>query len=91
MEAVIALIIQYAAMWAPALVAVLGTITTVILAINKCRDAINEWKSDDTMRDIKANLAKVSQENEELVRCNKLLLDEITKIKDYADHKKREG
>lgn len=91
MEAVIALIIQYAAMWAPALVAVLGTITTVILAINKCRDAINEWKSDDTMRDIRANLAKVSQENEELVRCNKLLLDEITKIKDYADHKKREG
>ena len=88
MEAVIALIIQYAAIWAPALVAVLGTITTVILAINKCRDAIHEWKTDDTMRDIRANLAKVSKENEELVRCNKLLLDEITKIKDYADKKK---
>lgn len=88
MEAVIALIIQYAAIWAPAIVAVLGTITTVILAINKCRDAINEWKTDDTMRDIRANLAKVSKENAELVRCNKLLLDEITKIKDYADKKK---
>ena len=90
MEAIIALIIQYAAIWGPALVAVLGTITTVILAINKCRDAINEWKTDDTMRDIRNSLAKVSKENQELVRCNKLLLDEITKIQGYADAKKRE-
>lgn len=90
METIIALIIQYAAMWAPALVAILGVVATVITAINKCRDAIQEWKDDKTLKEVNEKLEKVAAENEELIHCNKLLLDKITKIKDYAD-KKKEG
>lgn len=91
MAEIIALIISYASMWAPALVAIFGTVTTVVLAINKCRDAIEGFKKDDTLRELKEEVKRVSQENQELVRCNKLLLEQITQIKGYADVKKKEG
>lgn len=87
---ILELIVEYVAIWAPSLVAILGTITTVILAINKCKDAILAWKNDATLADVKNKLTVIAQENEELVRCNKLLLEEITKIKGYTDAKKRE-
>ena len=90
MTEILEIIVEYAAIWAPSLVAILGTITTVILALNKCRDAILEWKNDATLRDVNNKLTTLSQENAELVRCNKLLLEEITKIKGFADAKKRE-
>lgn len=90
MTEILEIIVEYAAIWAPSLVAILGTITTVILALNKCRDAILAWKNDATLRDVKEKLTIISQENEELVRCNKLLLEELTKIKGYADAKKGE-
>lgn len=91
MTEILQVIVEYVAIWAPSLVAILGTITTVILAINKCRDAILDWKNDATLHGVKDELTKISQENEELVRCNKLLLEELTKIKGYADAKNREG
>ena len=91
MTEILQVIVEYVAIWAPSLVAILGTITTVILAINKCRDAILDWKNDKTLHGVKNELVKISQENEELVRCNKLLLEELTKIKGYADAKNREG
>ena len=91
MTEILQVIVEYVAIWAPSLVAILGTITTVILAINKCRDAILDWKNDETLHGVKNELVKISQENEELVRCNKLLLEELTKIKGYADAKNREG
>lgn len=91
MTEILQIIVEYVAIWAPSLVAILGTITTVILAINKCRDAILDWKNDETLHGVKDELVKISQENEELVRCNKLLLEELTKIKGYADAKNREG
>lgn len=87
---ILELIVEYVAIWAPSLVAILGTITTVLLALNKCKDAILEWKNDQTLKDVKDKLTIISQENEELVRCNKLLLEELTKIQGYADAKKRE-
>lgn len=91
MTEILQVIVEYVAIWAPSLVAILGTITTVILAINKYRDAILDWKNDETLHGVKNELVKISQENEELVRCNKLLLEELTKIKGYADAKNREG
>ena len=95
MEAIIAIIIEYAAIWGPSLVAVFGVIATVISSINKTRAAIQEFKDDRTvaemnekMRVMEQRLSERMREEEELIRCNKLLLDELTKIKGYADHKK---
>lgn len=91
MEAIFALIIEYVAIWAPSLIAVLGTVSTVILAIAKCKEAAEKWKNDETIKDMKTQFIQMASQNEELVRTNKLLLDEITKIKNYADEKKKEG
>ena len=97
MEAIIALIIQYAAIWGPSLVAVFSVVATVIAAINKTRAAIQEFKNDKTVAEMNEEMKRMENklssrmcEEEELIRCNKLLLDELTKIKGYADHKKEE-
>ena len=88
MEETITLILQYASIWAPALVAIFSTAASVIFAIAKVKTALTE------MTQSKNNLGqKVSQlitENQELNRTNKILIDEITRIKGYADAKAKE-
>lgn len=97
MEAIIAIIIEYAAIWGPSLVAVFGVIATVIGSINKTRAAIQEFKNDRTVAEMNEEMKRMEhmlsermREEEELIRCNKLLLDKITAIKGYADYKKEE-
>lgn len=90
MEEILRIIMEYVSIWAPSLVAVLGVVITILTAISKTKDFINTIKNDVDFKAIKDKLEKTSRENEELVRCNKLLLDQITKIKDYADNKKME-
>ena len=43
---------------------------------------------NEEMKRMEKMLSSRMCEEEELIRCNKLLLDELTKIKGYADHKK---
>lgn len=88
MEEILKIIVEYVAIWAPSLVAALSVVTTVLVALGKTKEAFEKLNKDETLKDVKANLNKVAADNEELIRCNKLLLDEITKIKDYADTKK---
>lgn len=90
MEAIVALIIEYAAIWGPAIVAVLGVVGTIIPAILKIREALIEFKKSDELKEIINLLKTQSAENAELKRCNNLLLEELTKIKGYADIKKGE-
>ena len=85
MEAILTIIIQQAAIWAPALVAILGVVATIIKGLNECRAAINEFKNDQTLKEVSDKLTQLAQENKELQRCNKLLLEKITKIQGYAD------
>lgn len=91
MEAIIAVIIQYASIWAPSLVAILGVITTVV----KLRGEIAKFKSSETVQELKDKILELERKveekaskEEELIHINKMLIDQITKIKDYADHKK---
>lgn len=85
METFISTLLAYVAIWAPALVAVLGIATTVILAINKVRAAIKEFKKDDFVKQLAERCERLAASNEELTRTNSLLLDEMAKIKGYAD------
>lgn len=75
------LICTYAGIWAPAITAVLG----IIIAVAKITSTLNELKADNTLKEVKAQLAAQNKENSELVRTNKLLLDELKHIKNYAD------
>ena len=90
MEEIVNLILEYAAIWAPSLVAILGMVATIIPAILKIRDALVAFKQSDELKEIVAKLNAQSTENAELVRCNKLLLDKLTQIEGYADAKKGE-
>lgn len=91
MEQILAVIIEYASIWVPSLVAIFGVVATVIGAAAKTKEAFEKLNKDETLKDLKQQLSAVIQENEELVRCNKLLLDEITKINNYADQLKKRG
>lgn len=88
MEMFLLTIVEYASIWAPALVAILGTVVMVIQAVHKVKLAIEEFKADKTLADVNDKLTVLTAENEELIRCNKLLLEQITNIKEYADLKK---
>lgn len=88
MTEIITIILEYTAIWAPSLVSVAGVITTVLLAIGKTKKAAEALKNDVEVANLVKETQRLANENEELVRCNKLLLDNITKIKDYADQKK---
>lgn len=90
MTAIAAIIVEYVSIWAPAFVAILGILFTVIKAMNEVRKAIYEFKADKTVTDLSTKVDAVISENQELNRCNKLLLDEITKIHDYVEVKKHE-
>ena len=88
MEEILRIVLEYVSIWAPSLVSMLGVVITIITALNKTKDAFEKLKADKTLLELKNEISKLATENEELIRCNKLLLDQITKIKDYADHKK---
>lgn len=90
MEEIIAIIVEYVSIWAPSLVAILGVVSTVLVAISKTKTALDALKKDETIKQLEAKFTEQAKTNEELIRCNKLLLDQITKIKDYADNKKME-
>ena len=90
MELITELLMTYIPMYAPAIVAILGVVVAIIPAVIKCRDALKQFKESEEMRQIINQLQTQSAENKELVRCNKLLLDQLTKIQGYADAKKED-
>lgn len=83
------IILQYVATIAPALIAILGIAATVVAALHKLSSAIKEWKKDASLAETSSQLQRLTEENHELVRCNKLLLDKITQIEGYADEVKK--
>ena len=97
MEAILGIILSYMSIWAPSLIAILGIAATVIGAIAKVRAAIadtkkanEELRSNETIKQMEKKFEAMAKENAELVHTNKLLLEQLTKIKGYADLKKED-
>lgn len=84
------LLMSYVSIWAPSLTAILGIALTVVLAMGKVKSAIDAFKADKTLAALYEKVDKLTSQNTELTRCNKLLLDQLTKIQDYADNIKKE-
>ena len=80
------LILTYVSMWAPAVAAILGIVASVIFAVGKVKHAINELRKTDDIANLTKELQTLAAENKELRHRENLLLDEITKIKNYADN-----
>ena len=83
-------ILSYVSIWAPALVSILSMVAVVCHALAKTKNAVNELKTDNAIKEKLDHFDELAAQNEELVRCNKLLLEQITKIKGYADIIKEE-
>ena len=90
----IELIIQYISIWAPSLVAILGVVATIL----KARNELANLSKDETIKELKTKVldleSKLSDrlsKEDEVIELNKMVLDQITQIRGYADHKKKEG
>lgn len=79
------LILTYVTMWAPALVAILGVVASVVFAIAKVKSAINDLRKTDDIANLTTEINRLAAENKELRRTENLLLDELTKIENYAE------
>lgn len=86
MEELFELITSYVSIWAPSLVAILGIAFTVIKGIAEMKKYVDKKK----LEEVYAKLDEASSQLRESNRCNKLLLDQLTKIQNYADQKKKE-
>ena len=82
--------IEYLAIWVPSLVSILGVATTIIIAINKVITAYNNLNKDETLKEVRNQLNECIRTNKELNEKYDLLLDQLTRIKDYSKNKKGE-
>lgn len=87
----IELLITHISIWCPALVAVLGVVAVVIAAVAKVKKAINEFRKTDDIANLTTELKMLRANNQELNEKYSLLLDEITKIHNYYNDKKKRG
>ena len=90
MSEIFEIVIQYVSTWLPALASVLVMFAGIIPTILKVKDALDTVKKTKEFEDVKSQLVIISNENRELVRCNKLLIDKIAKIEGYSDAVKKE-
>jgi hypothetical protein len=96
MEEIVSIILEYASIWMPSLTAILGIVTTILLALSKIKTAIEDLKKTDVLQTLSEDLKKALNDNEALKQQNEnireqydILIDEITKIKNYRESKKK--
>jgi hypothetical protein len=89
MEEIVSIIINYASVWMPSVTAILGIVTTTLLAISKTKTAIDDLRKTDILKTLSNDLKKALSDNKELKEQNDILIDELKKIKDYRESKKR--
>lgn len=87
------LIIAHVSIWLPSLTAALSIVLIALKGISEVRKFISSLKSEEITEELRKNneaLKRVISENEELKRAQKILIDKLTKIKDYVDNKPEE-
>ena len=90
MSEIFEIVIQYVSTWLPALASILVMFAGSSPTILKVKDALDTVKKTKEFEDVKNQLVIISNENRELIRCNKLLIDKIAKIEGYSDAVKKE-
>lgn len=96
MEEIVSIILEHASIWVPSLTAILGIVTTILMALSKIKTAIEDFKNTDVLQTLSEDLKKALNDNEALKQQNEnireqydILIDEITKIKNYRESKKK--
>ena len=56
MTEILQIIVEYVAIWAPSLVAVLGVVSTVLVALSKTKEAFSKLNKDETLKELNDKL-----------------------------------
>lgn len=86
MNEILHIILNYISIWLPAVVAVFSTVGTVLVALNKFKAAVDEFKKEDVLKALRADLSKAIKDNEDIKQQNDILIDELKKIKNYREN-----
>lgn len=96
MKEIVSIVLECASIWMPSLTAILGIVTTILLALSKIKTAIEDLKKTDVLQTLSEDLKKSLNDNEALKEQNKdlreqydILIDELKKIKNYRESKKK--
>lgn len=90
MEELVTIIVNYVSIWMPALTAVIGIISAVIIAIGKVKTAVSELKQDDTIKGLRKDLEASIKENKAIREQYDIIIDELKNIKAYRENKKHD-
>ena len=85
MEEIFEIVLNYASIWGPSVVAMLAMVFTAFIVINKVLTAVVEFRKDSTIKDIDAKLANQETIIKRLERTEKKLINSITKIEGYEE------
>lgn len=83
------IILSFIVTWAPSVTAILAVVSTVLIAVKKTKDAVDALKDDATMKQLKQELRDSISQNETIKEQNDIIIDELTKIKDYRESKSK--
>lgn len=92
-------IMNYIAIWGPSIASIFTAIGAIMCCISKMNKAasnteaaIREFAQSNTVKqlidensELRNTIKEQAAQNAEIVRTNKIVIDELTKIKDYAD------
>lgn len=81
------IIMEYIAIWAPAITAVLATVASALLAFGKVKKAVNDLKQEETINQLKIKLTEQVKENKEIREQLDIVIDQLTKIENYRENK----
>lgn len=87
MEVLINYIVEYAAIWAPALTAVAGTVAIFIKAFKKIKEAVHEVKDEESFKQLKDEINAQNQLIKEQNAAIDMLLTKVTGVYDYKKEK----
>lgn len=94
MEALIAILIEQATIWAPSIVAVIGILVGVLKGVGSLKEAIHEVKDEKTFAAIRSELEKqhadlLREHNDNIILKKQLqeVVNQLSHVQDY--HKER--
>lgn len=90
-KAFLEIVIQYASIWGPSVAAMAGIMISVVSSLAKVKTAVEEFKQDKTIDNLRSEMSAIEQELKETNRQNALLIDELAKVQGYSAAKKKEG
>jgi uncharacterized protein YoxC len=90
-KAFLEIVIQYASIWGPSIAAMAGIMISVVSSLAKVKTAVEEFKQDKTIDNLRSEMSEIKQELKETNRQNTLLIDELAKVHGYSAAKKKEG